>query len=66
MVSICRYGLLLSLPPTFSFCITTATLSVLKLTNLIVISLPFWTNIEIFYLQMPGGTLHLGMASSLN
>lgn len=56
----------LSLPSIFCFCATTATLSVPKLTPLIIIFLPFWTKIDNFYLPMPGGNLQLDVVSTWN
>lgn len=50
----------------FSFCTTTAILSVSKLISLIIISLPFWTKVENFCLQTPGGNLHLDVVSIWN
>lgn len=50
----------------FSFCTTAAILSVSKLIFLIIISLPFWTKVENFCLQTPGGNLHLDVVSIWN
>lgn len=50
----------------FSFCTTAAILSVPKLISLVIISLPFWTKVENFCLQTPGGNLHLDVVSTWN